>query len=288
MKIYPKADERFEGIENLGKTINKYKGVEIQYFPKSKDELVDFGMEPAIKEMIRRYPSIEEITIHPPLEDYELEVQLLKDPNIFLNQLKQVEKLSKKYKIKINLLEHTRLTVSQAKLSIIPVLKKADKIMKNTNVKIVIENIFMMEEQKDCSVIELCEYLNSEHIKVCIDICHLYCQAHIYKKGIEEFLESYLDKEKCKRQVYQVHFSYTKNDDGYIDKKTHGRGHPNEGTLNYDADLLCRYGMADCNWITEVGEDNYLLREDQAKEIEMLTKFKDENKENTKWEKVEE
>lgn len=48
-------------------------------------------------------------------------------------------------------------------------------------------------------------------------MCHLYCQAHIYKKNIEEFLERYLNKEKCERQVYQIHFAYTANDDGYIE-----------------------------------------------------------------------
>ena len=164
--------------------------------------------------------------------------------------------------------------MSQAKLTILPVLEKAKKIMKNTNTKIVFENIYMMEEQENCSVIELCEYLNSENMKVCIDMCHLYCQAHIYKKKIEEFLEKYLNKEKCQRQVYQIHFAYTANEDGYIDRTTHAIMHPNEETLYYDAKLLCQYGMGDCNWITEVSEKDYSTRKDQVNEIKMLSNQK--------------
>lgn len=274
MKIYPKTNEYLEGIEEFEKTLKEYKGIEIQYFKKSDKELVDFKIEKPIEQILEKYPYIEEITIHPPLCDYELEIVLLKDKNIFLNQIKTIVRLSKKYNIKINIVEHTRLLMSQAKLTILPVLEKAKKIMKNTNTKIVFENIYMMEEQENCSVIELCEYLNSENMKVCIDMCHLYCQVHIYKKKIEEFLEKYLNKEKCQRQVYQIHFAYTANEDGYIDRTTHAIMHPNEETLYYDAKLLCQYGMGDCNWITEVSEKDYSTRKDQVNEIKMLSNQK--------------
>ena len=274
MKIYRKTNEYLEGIEEFEKTLKEYKGIEIQYFKKSDKELVDFKIEKPIEQILERYPYIEEITIHPPLCEYELEIVLLKDKNIFLNQIKTIVRLSKKYNIKINIVEHTRLLMSQAKLTILPVLEKAKKIMKNTNTKIVFENIYMMEEQENCSVIELCEYLNSENMKVCIDMCHLYCQAHIYKKKIEEFLEKYLNKEKCQRQVYQIHFAYTANEDGYIDRTTHAIMHPNEETLYYDAKLLCQYGMGDCNWITEVSEKDYSTRKDQVNEIKMLSNQK--------------
>ena len=272
MKIYPKTNEKLEGLEKFEETINKYRGIEIQYFQKSDDELVDFQIEEPIKRILKKFPNIEEITIHPPLCNYELEIVLLKDENIFLKQIKEIVKLSKKYKVKINIVEHTRLLMSQARLSIISVLEKSKKIMKNTNTKILFENIYMMEEQQNCSVIELCEYLNSENIKVCIDMCHLYCQAHIYKKNIEEFLERYLNKEKCERQVYQIHFAYTANDDGYIDRTTHAIMHPNVEALSYDKQLLYKYGMKDCNWVTEVSEKDYISRKDEIEEIKILEK----------------
>ena len=205
MKIYPKTNEYLEGIEEFEKTLKEYKGIEIQYFAKSKSEIVDFEITKPIESLLKKYPQIEEITIHPPLCDYELEVVLLKDKNIFLNQIKEIVKLSKKYKIKINIVQH------------------------------------------------------------------------IYKKNIEEFLEKYLDKEKCKRQVYQIHFAYTANEDGYIDRRTHAIMHPDQETLNYDANLLCEYGMKDCNWVTEVSEKDYKTREDEANEIKMLSEYIEKN-----------
>lgn len=274
MKIYPKTNEYLEGIENLEEQLKKEKGLEIQYFNKDENELIDFEIEKPIKEILEKYPFIEEITIHPPLTNYELEIILLKDKNIFLKQIKNIVKLSKKYNIKINIIEHTRLLFSQAKRTIIPVLKQVARIMKNTKTKILFENIYMMEEKEKCSVIELCEYINSENIKVCIDICHLYCQSHIYKTEIEKFIEQYLEKEKCKRQVYQIHFSYTANNDGYIDRATHAIHHPTEQQLYYDAELLCRCGIEKCNWVTEVAESNYKTREKQIQEIKGLENYK--------------
>ena len=75
-------------MRNLSEEIiNKYRGIEIQYFQKSDDELVDFQIEEPIKRILKKFPNIEEITIHPPLYDYEFEVVLLKSKNIFLNQI---------------------------------------------------------------------------------------------------------------------------------------------------------------------------------------------------------
>ena len=77
MKIYPKTNEKLEGLEKFEETINKYRGIEIQYFQKSDDELVDFQIEEPIKRILKKFPNIEEITIHPPLCNYELEIVLL-------------------------------------------------------------------------------------------------------------------------------------------------------------------------------------------------------------------
>ena len=99
MKIYPKINEKLEGLDNLEKEIKQYKGVEIQYFPKNQEEIVDFEIEKPIEEILKRYPDIQEITVHPPLCNYEIEIVLLKDKNIFLNQIRTIVKLSKKYDI---------------------------------------------------------------------------------------------------------------------------------------------------------------------------------------------
>ena len=58
---------------------------------------------------------------------------------------------------------------------------------------------------------------------------------------------------------------------------THALVHPNKETLYYDANLLCEYGMKDCNWVTEVSEKDYKTREDEANEIKMLSEYIEKN-----------
>ena len=59
MKIYPKTNEYLEGIENLEEQLKKEKGLEIQYFNKDENELIDFEIEKPIKEILEKYPFIE-------------------------------------------------------------------------------------------------------------------------------------------------------------------------------------------------------------------------------------
>ena len=73
MKIHPKTNELLEGIEPMRKFIEENKGIEIQYFTKNKDELVDFGVKNSIVELMKNFPTLEEITVHPPLAYHEIE-----------------------------------------------------------------------------------------------------------------------------------------------------------------------------------------------------------------------
>ena len=40
--------------------------------------------------------------------------------------------------------------------------------------------------------------------------------------------------------------------------------------LKEDYELLKKYNMANCNYVTEISEDDYLSRKDQIKDINML------------------
>ncbi len=48
--------------------------------------------------------------------------------------------------------------------------------------------------------------------------------------------------------------------------------HPNVEALSYDKQLLYKYGMKYCNWVTEVSEKDYISRKDEVEEIKMLEK----------------
>lgn len=268
-KIYPKTNSKLEGIEYFREYIDKYKGIEIQYF-EDKDNLFEYYVEESIGNVCSMFPQIQEIVIHPPLCNHDIELLLLKDKNLFLNRLKELVELSKKYNKKINIIYHTRMTFEYHKRATIETLKEGLDILEGSNVKILLENIYMMEENT-CSVLEICQFINHTNLRACIDTCHYYCQAHIYKaKSEEEYIKNYINKELAKKYVYQVHFSDTKNHDGYIDRKTHGVVHDNVESVEKDIRLLEECGITNCNIVTEVSEEDYKKRPDQIKEIKMI------------------
>lgn len=268
-KIYPKTNSALEGIEYFDKYINKYKGIEIQFF-EEKDNIFQYDIKESINKACNMYTELEEIVIHPPLCEHDIELLLFKDKNIFLNRIKELVELSKIYNKKINIIYHTRWTFEYHKRATLDIFKEALEILEGTKVQILLENIYMMEENV-CTVLELCNYLDHPNLKACIDTCHYYCQAHIYKsENEEEYIKTYINKEQAKKYVYQVHFSDTKNHDGYIERKTHGVAHDNLEAVEKDLHLLKECGITDCNIITEVSEKDYVRRPDQIREIKMI------------------
>lgn len=276
MKIHPKTNEYLEGIEAMSQYIEQEKGIEIQYFHKNKDELVDFEAEKPIRELMEKFPNLEEITVHPPLAYYDIELLLFRKKDLLYSELQKLIDLSNEYGIKINIIYHTLFTIQSHRLTTLDDIKEIGEFLRGTKVKIFLENIYMMNERDTCTVLDLCEAVDSPNIKACIDICHIYCQAKIWYTPMKEFIKGYLDKEKCKKYVGHIHFSETKNDDGYLDRKTHGRSHDTIEKLFEDADILREYGMTseDINWVTEISELDYILRPDQISEIKGLIQYR--------------
>ena len=271
MKIYPKTSKYFEGLDNMMEFVEKYKGVELQYFEEN-GVIAPFDLATPVEKLMEKIPYLEEITIHPPLCYYDIELVLFKDPNIVKEQLEIVLKLSEKYNVKINLLYHTEWDFTKHKALTIDKIKQLIKIIEGSKVKLIFENIFMFSE-KTCTVFEMAQEIDSPNCGVCFDICHLYCRANIDKANVEEYAAKYLNPELCKKYIHQVHFSDTKDGDGYIDhKKTHGKMHDNIDGVRYDYELLSRYNMDKCNYITEVSEDDYSIRCDQLQELRWLDK----------------
>lgn len=277
MKIHPKTNEYLEGIEAMSQYIEQEKGIEIQYFAKSKDELVDFEAEKPIRGLMERFPNLEEITVHPPLAYYDIELLLYRKKDLLYSELQQLIDLSNEYGIKINIIYHTLSTIQSHRLTTLEDIKEIGNFLKGTKVTILLENLFMMNEKNTCTVLDLCEEVDSPNIRACIDICHIYCQATTWHTPMKEFIKGYLNKEKCQKYVAHIHFSETKNDDGYLDRKTHGRSHDTIEKLFEDADILREYGMTseDINWVTEVSEEDYKLRPDQISELEGLSKYRE-------------
>lgn len=277
MNIYPKTCRNFVGMETLMPFIKKYGGVELQFFDENPGEiLAPFEFVSRVDALVERVPEIKEVTIHPPLSHYDIEHVLAKDINMLKTQFEELVEVSKEHNIKVNMVYHTMVDFEYHKALTLDKLRELLKILEGSQVKIVLENIFMFMEKK-CTVYQIAQAIDHPNLMCCFDICHLHCRANIDKKDVREYAKNYLDKELCKKYTYQVHFSYTANNDGYVDKKTHGVGHTNVDDLRDDFMLLKEYNMTDCNIITEVAEEDYSSRKDQFRELVMLEMVANEN-----------
>lgn len=277
-RIFPKID-LINFSKEFDEIIDKSEGIEIQLFDENgATEAVNISSK--IKKVHKTYPNIKEVTIHTPLLNYDIEHVLFKNEKIFVKQLHDIVKLSKKYKMSINLLYHTTWNIDAlTSTGVVNIIKKYLKILEHTNNKLLIENVFLLDEN-NCTPLDLCKKIDHPNLKACIDITHVKAKSNIYKMNLLEYIYNYLDKDLCDKYVYQIHFATALNNDGYIDKKTHGRAHENENTMIYDLKWMMEYNLLNKVFVTEVSEDDYSRRIDQLKEINMLEYIMSKVKQN--------
>ena len=276
MIIYPKTSENLEGLEYLKRYAEKYRGIEIQLLSYEHTQKITYNV---IKQLKSQIPQLEEVTIHLPIrEDFNFEALAFSKINFEKERLKMLCEASQEFNLKLNLLYHTRWNyISWSNSGAIDRMMELLEVIQNTNVNILIENIYAIVERKECSVLKVAKQIDNEHLKVCLDTCHLHCVANIFKISLNEYLNTYLNKEDCKKYIQQIHFAGTLNNDGVIDKKTHGRMHDSWESFEEDYNVLKRFGIENKIIVTEVSEDDYSTRKDQIEEIKMLIK-KDEEK----------
>lgn len=268
MKLMPKISTILEQSLCMKDYIDKYEKMEIQFFQECPGS-TEVRFEETIDKYVNEF-NVKEITIHPPLEEFDIEYIILRDLNYMDEYIDRAIKLSRKYDIRLNLLFHTNWSLERLKFAVAPRLESVLNKLQNENVYILLENLIFNHDIKSCSPLEFCDYMNHPNLKACIDICHLHAKCNLLKKEINEFASYFLDKEKCEKQVYQIHFSYVADNDGYIDKSTHGIVHKDKESLVEDVEFLKQYGMGDKVIVTEIGEKDYMTRSDQRQEIKWL------------------
>ena len=275
MIIYPKTSENLEGLEYLKKYVEEYKGIEIQLLSYEQTKQITYKFLKQLKDQI---PQLVEVTIHLPLrEDFNFEVLAFSKLDLEKERLKMLCEASREFNLKLNLLYHTRWNyISWSNSGAIERMKELLEVIQNSNVNILIENIYALVERTECTVLKVAKQIDNEHLKVCLDTCHIHCVANMYKITLNEYLSTYLNKEDCQKYIQQIHFAGTLNEDGYIDKKTHGRVHDSWESFEEDYNILKQFGSEDRIIVAEVSEDDYSTRIDQIKEIEMLIKKEEE------------
>lgn len=266
--IYPKIDHKLHGLHALKKYIEKYKGLEVVFT--ELDENYNFSFEDDIRTICDILPNLKEITIHPPHNLYDLEWIALKDKNIVLDQLERVCSLSLELRIKINIIYHVEWTFEKYQKAMMPLLREMVNKVKGHNTLILLENMYANLETT-CGVIHICKFIGDPQLKVCLDLCHISCLAHIYNVDTGLFIKTYLDPKECSKYVHQVHFAEASDGDGYMEyDKTHSKKHQTRGNLIKDVELLYAYGLYDSIFVTDIREDNSNNRRDEIHEIDSL------------------
>lgn len=272
MKIYTKTSLQ-DMSEEMNEINRSCEGMELQFFHE-KDIADEFDFETLIRKRKKEFPNLKEIVVHPPLSNYNIELIVFKNKELIAKQLAKLVELSKELNIKLAINYHTYWTKEQYRTSgLANIIKEYLKIIENTNVTMLIENIYMiLDEKKECAAIEICKFIDHPNLRACIDTTHVHCKANIYQKDFYATINEQFNKEDCEKYVKQIHFASALNNDGYIEKKTHGRKHESYKSLKEELKWLEEFGMKDKIYVTEVSEEDYFLRTDQIEEIKMLQK----------------
>lgn len=111
MRIYPKITAQ-KNSEEMDKIVKESEGIEIQYFDEN-GIMSEFNFEDTIRMRKQQYPNLKEITVHPPLSNYNLEMVVCKDIKLVEKQLKKLVQLSEELNIETNMIFHTYWTKNQ-------------------------------------------------------------------------------------------------------------------------------------------------------------------------------
>lgn len=276
MKIYPKLSYQ-DFDEEMKQIVLQSEGIELQFFDEN-GITSEFNFSDEIRKRKKEFPHLKEIVVHPPLNDYNIEHIILKDSKIIENQLKELVKLSEELDIKLAINYHTYWTKDQyVSTGLDKKIKELLKIIEGTKVVLLIENLFMILDGRiGCPALEICKEINHPNLRTCIDTTHVHCKSNIWEIDFEKMINQDFNPDDCEKFVKQIHFAACLNNDGYIQKGTHGRVHPSEEELKKEVEWLKRYKMENKIFVTEVSEEDYYSRVDQIKEIKMLEKINQE------------
>lgn len=269
LKIYPKLDSMFEGEEPIIPYITE--GMEIQ--------MLDDNFEKAVRHYHKLIPSLKEITLHVRMDAIQIDDYIYNSKGIakIVNYITVIGSLQKVYDLKINLLLHLNQSYNEIKTrGGLKAFNIFEEYLNKYNVLLLLENVIAISGALDKRehVTEFVHLINKTNIKCCLDLCHVYCYLNMMSFRTNSIYE-YLDYDTLDKIVYQIHFSDTLNNDGYLDMSTHSRAHSSL-SINKDLVLLEALGIIDKPLVTEIIDNNYNNRVEQLKELRLLNMIQKE------------
>ena len=218
---------------------------------------------------------LKHITLHAPfgvhnIEEVVLSPDLRESTTLYLSGLKQY---AEEQDIEVSVLFHVSYTMeSVITLQIARHLNEVlERVGKSEHLNILLENTVAnldmcpVKGYKDALSYLLSE-TSPEQVMMCFDLCH-------YKASKNVLLEEYSLPDEWLPRIQQIHFSCTKNNEGYRHlSTTHGKVHTNLWCVACDLCYMKSLGIDLSNslLVTELGEENYSTRSLEAKELEWL------------------
>lgn len=214
---------------------------------------------------------LHEIVLHAPFGKHMLEVvcaseDLYEEATYIVKVLSDWEK---NLGHSVTLLYHVSTTVELLKH--MPVLEKFKALMCASSIKFLLENSYAnlsagKKRMEEDPLLYVLEGVSDSRVSMCFDLCHHMASRYVLK-------EEYTFHEGWGMYITQVHFSDTKNCEGYIHStQTHGRAHSNMWEVARDLCQLQAYGidLSKAAIVTEISESDYILRPEQVRELRML------------------
>lgn len=241
-KLCIKVDETLKGLEMINEYLTDV--IEIHLLSKTID--------------IEKYNKFTNIIFHSSVYAFDL-VDIVKDKEkleIVENQLKTLSQISRNVKF----LLHCGWAEDGEEIATDLIVETVQYLYSKYGIPIILENTIIPGEYDRC--IYVINKLNNENITMCVDTAHV---RAIINQGV-----NYKEYYKGIRNVSHIHFSYSKDNDGYRDKSTHGVLHGCLKEVKSDIEILNVLNIKDVTICPEVVEEHYEKRVNQRKEILLM------------------
>ena len=152
--IMPKIDDQMIGLYAIKKYIQKYHKVEIEL---TKGDYGNFNIEEIIKKFMDVLPNVKEITLKPLSNTNTFEYYFYHKQDILKEHMETMKKLSREYKIGINIIFPVEANIKLYKDILWKDIKEVLNLMNGYNIRILLENMtYIIEEE--CTALQICKF----------------------------------------------------------------------------------------------------------------------------------
>lgn len=269
MRIVPKIDENStEIIPEIATAIKESKAVEIQRIRKSSGVVMQ-----TCTQLVSDF-DLDYIVLHAPFGWHQIEDLAQNNYVATCRFVEEVVDFSKQHNVAVDILYHIDNSYSVfVESGAIRLLRDLLDIVHSNKVGILLENSILLQPLElgdNLAINRVFEDIQDQHLKFCLDYCHLLASENATGKSV-------ILSCSALHAIRNVHFSKTKNEDGYRDViNTHSQPHDSMQDTKEDLmDLNIRgVDLEHLNLVLEVTESDYSRRNNLLQEIRNFGELK--------------